>query len=76
MGASVKRFVSLHFLDLINNWQVSLDGGSVRLKAAVYKGKHKHTFTPRVGFEFTTPMFERAQAEKSPVAVCSHRRET
>jgi hypothetical protein len=44
----------------------SLDGGSARRKAATYAGqqiqnKRTQPSMPRVGFEPTTPMFERAK---------------
>jgi hypothetical protein len=40
--ASVKRLVSLQFLNPIHNRQDSLDGGSARRKAATYTEQHKH----------------------------------
>jgi hypothetical protein len=39
-----------------------LDGGPARRKAATYtQNKRTQTFMPRVGFEPTTPVFERAK---------------
>jgi hypothetical protein len=41
-GASVKRFVSLQFLNLTESREDSSDEGSARHKAATYTGHHKH----------------------------------
>jgi hypothetical protein len=39
--ASVKRFVSLKFLNLVDSRYDSLDGGSARRRAATCTGQHK-----------------------------------
>jgi hypothetical protein len=58
----VKPFVSLQFLNPIQSHWNSLDGGSAHRKAATEhkQNKHKQTSMPRLGFEPTIPVFERA----------------
>jgi hypothetical protein len=56
----------LHFLNQIDSRQHPLGGGSARRKADTYTWQHKHnkrrqTSIPCVGFETTTPVFERAK---------------
>jgi hypothetical protein len=61
--ASVKRFVSLQFLNLRHS--VGLLGRVVSPLQGRYlaqtQNKHKQTSMPRVGFESTIPAFERAK---------------
>jgi hypothetical protein len=61
--ASVKRFVSLHFLNLRH--AVGLLGREIRPSQGCYltqtQNKHKETSMPRVGFEPTFPAFERVK---------------
>jgi hypothetical protein len=59
--ASVKRFVSLQFLNLRHS--VGILGRVISPSQGCYltqtQNKHKQTFMPRVGFEPTIPTFER-----------------
>jgi hypothetical protein len=68
----------LQFLNPIHSRQDSLDGESARLKAATYtQNKRTQTSMPRVGFEPTTPVFERAKTVHAlgrAVTVIGHRR--
>jgi hypothetical protein len=50
---SVKRFVSLQFINPVHSRYDSLDGGSARLKAAAQhkQNKRRQTSMPQVGFE-------------------------
>jgi hypothetical protein len=61
--ASVKRFVSLQFLNLRHS--VGLLGRVISPSQDRYltqtQNKHRHTFMPRMGFEPTIPAFERAK---------------
>jgi hypothetical protein len=62
-GASVKRFVSLQFLNLGHS--VGLFGRVMSPSQGRYltqaQNKHRQTAMPRVGFEPTIPAFERAK---------------
>jgi hypothetical protein len=61
--ASVKRFVSLQFLNLRHS--LGLLGRVISPSQGRYltqtQNEHKQTSMPRVGFETTTPAFERAK---------------
>jgi hypothetical protein len=64
---SVGPWPLFQFLDRIHSLQASLDGGSTRRKAATYtqsnttQNKCTQTSMPRVRFETTIPVFERAK---------------
>jgi hypothetical protein len=62
-GASVKRLVSLKFLNLRQS--VGLLGRGISPSQGHYvtqtQNKHKQTLMPWVGFEHTIPVFERAK---------------
>jgi hypothetical protein len=59
--------INSEIMSRIDSRQDSLDGGSARRKAATYTGQHKtqykrgQTSMPRVGFEPTIPVFDRAK---------------
>jgi hypothetical protein len=60
---SVKRFVSLQFLNVKHSvgllgWVISPSQGRYLTQT---QNKHKQTSMPRVGFEHTIPAFERAK---------------
>jgi hypothetical protein len=59
----VKRFVSLQFLNLKQS--VGLPGQGISPLQGLYRtqtrNKHKQSSMPGVGFEPTTPVFERAK---------------
>lgn len=56
------------FFNPVHSHYCSFDGGSASLRAVAHTQditntyKHKHTSVPRVRFELTTPVFERAKA--------------
>jgi hypothetical protein len=64
--APLKLFVSLQFLNLIDSRQdilgrgISPPPGDYIQRATQTQNKHRQTSVPRVGFEDTTPVFERA----------------
>jgi hypothetical protein len=64
--ASVKRFVSLQFLNLIQSvgllgWGISPSQGRYLYRKTETQNKHRQTAIPSVGFDPTIPMFERAK---------------
>jgi hypothetical protein len=65
------RIYFLKLMNLLHSWYDSLEGGgSARRKASTYTGQHNtgkrvHTSMPRVGFEHTTPVFERPKTVRA-----------